>query len=88
MVARWHPIQLLGDASYSIYLTHLFVTRAFAKVPMRIDLRAHPAAAVLAAGVALALVGLVGVGVHWWVERPLSKLAHQLWPARQAHGRA
>ena len=70
-------IQLLGAASYSIYLTHFFVTQFVIKIVDRI----HPAApaAIFGSGVlCFALVVGVGVVMHRKVELPLSAFARRL----------
>jgi exopolysaccharide production protein ExoZ len=75
-------LQLLGDASYSIYLTHFFVTQAAKKlfsfvepsVPMAILF-------MLAAFVGAAIVGVL---VHLWVERPATEAVRRLLKRRPA----
>jgi exopolysaccharide production protein ExoZ len=60
--AQWRIPQLLGDASYSIYLTHLLVLDAVR--------RFH----VPHLGIPTVLVTLlVGIGVHFYVERPVGR---------------
>ena len=67
---RWKPIQLLGLASYSIYLLHLgaghALTAVFGEMP-------GPA------GVALrVLVGTVaGIACWWFVEEPVARWHHR-----------
>lgn len=61
-------LERLGDASYSIYLTHIFALTAMRKLWTALGLAAHPFGYVLA-GTGLAL--LVGYGVYRGVERPL-----------------
>jgi exopolysaccharide production protein ExoZ len=65
------PIRL-GDASYSIYLTHFFIAQAAAKVAIALKLT-QPA--VLVGTGALALVGAAAAGlvVHAGVEAPLTR---------------
>jgi exopolysaccharide production protein ExoZ len=68
--ANWRIPVLLGDASYSLYLTHFFVVATLVGV-------AHSYAPFLSpAGlpgmiVALVICSLVGLGVHWLVDRPM-----------------
>ena len=69
------PRQLLtvvGDASYSIYLSHLFVVRAAEEVVERDWLPFAPGqGADLLLSVVLVLSAIVGFGVHRLIERPL-----------------
>lgn len=68
---RW--VIALGNASYSLYLVHPFVTQAVQKVARSIGL--SPALAAVLLPVTLALVCLAGVLTHLWVEKPLTGLA-------------
>lgn len=62
-------LELLGDASYSIYLFHGFVTLTAGKVFKTTEMTwAVGACAVLAIIVVSAVVGVVA---HLWIERPL-----------------
>ena len=70
-------IRLLGDASYSIYLTHFFVTQMLVKLAGRLHL-ANPVSIALFLLISLLAVGLVGVLVHHAIERPLTKIVQQL----------
>ncbi len=72
---RWGWLQRTGDASYSIYLTHFFVTLSVERV-----VRAVTPGPFVTAGfvvVALALCALVGFAVHLWIEQPLTRAAKQ-----------
>jgi exopolysaccharide production protein ExoZ len=68
---RW--LVVLGDASYSIYLTHPFVTQAAQKAGKWLGLNRPLACALIL--LTLALVCVVGVLTHYLVERPLTKLS-------------
>jgi exopolysaccharide production protein ExoZ len=64
----------LGDASYSIYLTHLFTLAALRIVWVRV----LPAPESLAAAIAFMVVAIpicaaAGFAVYRWVEKPLTK---------------
>jgi peptidoglycan/LPS O-acetylase OafA/YrhL len=65
-----HTGRMLGDASYAIYLTHVFVMVTYAKL-----LRLSPAVAEMSQWPALVLVvvgcTLLGITTHWYVEQPL-----------------
>lgn len=67
---------LLGNASYSLYLTHPFVTQAAQKLGKRLGL--SPLVVVPSMLVTLALVCAVGILTHLLIERPLTKLAKSL----------
>jgi exopolysaccharide production protein ExoZ len=71
------PIMMLGNASYSIYLSHFFVTQAAVKLAYKFGFHGVPA---LGALFFIALIGVAGVGlvVHLWVEKPLNRTAHTL----------
>lgn len=70
--------QTLGDASYSIYLTHYPFISVGCKLAMALGLRGEQWAAPI---YALLLVGalLVGVALHRWVERPLIARLNRRW---------
>jgi exopolysaccharide production protein ExoZ len=70
----WRPLALLGDASYSIYLSHLLLMRGAAKITGRYY---DPVFATVAC-VAIGLAAYLGV------ERPLLAFVHQ----RRAKSRA
>jgi peptidoglycan/LPS O-acetylase OafA/YrhL len=74
-------LRLIGDASYSIYLTHQLTMSILAKVIGAI----HRYSPILAAFDYIAITAfavLVGVGLHLVVERPLLRLLSA--PRRQA----
>jgi exopolysaccharide production protein ExoZ len=71
---RW--LLVLGDASYSIYLTHPFVTQATQKAGKWLGLNEPLACALIL--LTLVLVCVVGVLTHYLVERPLTKLSKRL----------
>jgi exopolysaccharide production protein ExoZ len=71
---RW--LLLLGDASYSLYLTHPFVTQAAQKAGKLIGLTPALAAALIP--VTLVLVCAVGIITHLSIERPLTRAVKTL----------
>jgi exopolysaccharide production protein ExoZ len=79
--ARW--IELLGDASYAIYLTHFFVTQAATKLAIAARASSGPEAWLLTAAT-FAAVALVGAMVHLLAERP----AHEALRRRVKQSRA
>ena len=70
LALRWAWTRQLGNASYAIYLSHVFVTQAVILAAARLHLHGALAAAGLGLG-ALAGVAAVGLGLHYVVERPL-----------------
>ncbi|HVA15770.1 MAG TPA: acyltransferase [Stellaceae bacterium] len=73
--AKW--LQLLGAASYSIYLTHFFVTQVFAKIALHLSRFGIPIIIAIGVG-AFAVVALVGIVAHLRLELPLTMIARQL----------
>ena len=73
---------LFGNASYSIYLTHPFVTQIVQKIVGHMELNALVAVALIA--VTLASVCVVGVMAHYILERPLSNALRRLVAARRS----
>ena len=66
-------LQLLGAASYSIYLTHFPAISGLCTAAARLASRSVATAAL--AGVVIATVAVAGgVLFHWWVEAPLLRL--------------
>jgi exopolysaccharide production protein ExoZ len=76
---RW--CLLLGNASYSIYLIHPFVTQAVQKIAAGLPHRGWTAAAMIA--VALATVCLAGVSSYRLFEQPLSRFLRGRLKARR-----
>jgi peptidoglycan/LPS O-acetylase OafA/YrhL len=75
------PILALGAASYSMYLSHPFVTQVFQKAAVVLNAQGAVAAALLA--MAVACVILVALLVHYFVEKPLTTGARRLVGARR-----
>lgn len=74
-------IQRLGDASYSIYLTHVFVTIAVTRVGVELGVSGVTAAAAFL--VALFGVTALGLATHLWIEKPITLLARRLLRVRR-----
>jgi peptidoglycan/LPS O-acetylase OafA/YrhL len=72
--AGW--VQLLGAASYSIYLSHFFCTQVVVKAAEKLAFLG-PVAAWALLPVAFILVAIVGVLVHRRLELPLTDLARR-----------
>jgi len=76
LAARDARIQLLGAASYAIYLTHFFCTQLVTKAAERLA-GLGPGAMLALVPVAFLLVVLVAVLVHRRLELPLTELARR-----------
>lgn len=80
-------LERLGDASYAIYLFHLFVV-----LPMGILWFAFPAvhgvvSALLFVVVAMVLASVMGLWLFKWVERPMQKRLTRMFTQRKATAR-
>lgn len=73
-----NTIILLGNASYSIYLTHIFVMPAYLKIITRIDINSTPADIIIITGTLLCMI--FGIIIHILLEKPMSTLIHNLKP--------
>jgi exopolysaccharide production protein ExoZ len=76
LAARQGWIQLLGAASYAVYLTHFFCTQVVVKLAEH--LHAGVALALALTPVTFVLVGLVGAAAHLWIELPLTERSRRL----------
>ncbi|MBI5939882.1 MAG: acyltransferase [Caulobacterales bacterium] len=78
-------VRLLGDASYSVYLTHVFVTIAATRLSLQMGVSGWTAAAAFL----VALLGVTGLGLatHLLVEKPVTRLARRLLRIRHAGDR-
>jgi exopolysaccharide production protein ExoZ len=75
LVRRFEPLVFLGDASYSLYLTHVFSIFAVSMVWQRLDLWMLPGAGALFFLAASSVSLLAGNITHIWIEKPLWRLA-------------
>ena len=65
-------VLLIGDASYSIYLSHWFVMPVVRHIEnMHRVAAVRSAASTIVLGVVLSTV--VGIGCYWWIERPINR---------------
>ncbi|EIZ78463.1 capsular polysaccharide biosynthesis O-acetyl transferase [Novosphingobium sp. Rr 2-17] len=71
------PLMLLGDASYSLYLTHPLVIKAVTLVYRRLDIASSGVHLVMMLA-ACALCIIVAVLVHLFIERPLMNALRRL----------
>lgn len=75
-VCRIRPVQIIGLASYSIYLVHLSLIVAIDEYTETLPLPMH-----VAIGTALS-VG-IGIAMYWWIEIPARKLYERIRNRRQ-----
>ena len=79
--ARSRMWLLLGDASYSLYLTHPIVLAALVTLWRMLRVPSRGSLVVGFALVAVPACAVVAVLVHRWVERPLMRVRHGAgWP--------
>lgn len=67
---RHRTVQLLGDASYALYLTHAFVLQGIGKL---LPAKASTTTVLLAMVGAFALAQCLAILVHMMVERPMTR---------------
>jgi exopolysaccharide production protein ExoZ len=72
-------LKRLGDASYSIYLTHMFAIGAMAVVWSRLDLKWSGFDIISFVLAGFLTSTLLGILTHLWVERPLIRLVGSRW---------
>ena len=82
-VPRWTWLEALGDASYSIYLTHVFVIAGLRIALQLIGLPFSGWIAVMFMPLSIILSALVGIAVHVGVERPSIRAVNRLLRARR-----
>ncbi len=69
-VVTWRPLVLIGDASYSIYLTHfIFFTMAASHALRKSGILPKDSAEVMLSWVVVSIA--IGVCVHLYIEKPL-----------------
>jgi exopolysaccharide production protein ExoZ len=75
LVRSYRPLQFLGDASYALYLTHLFSIFFIVLLWQRMDWATFPGGSFLFLVAALAASVLVGSVFHVMIEKPICRLA-------------
>lgn len=68
----------LAEATFSIYLTHYFITQAAQKTAMHFDIHNIPLLVAMAAA-AYAGALILGVLVCQWLEKPLDRIVRDMW---------
>jgi exopolysaccharide production protein ExoZ len=76
-VPRYPRLCFAGDASYALYLTHLFAIGAVAVVWYMFDLWTN-SAAVLFLAACLGMSLILAAAVHWFVEIPMLRASRRL----------
>ena len=64
-------LNLLGEASYAFYLTHLIVIRLYLKIVERVT--GDPASGWAHTIGCLALATFISIACHLWIERPMRR---------------
>jgi exopolysaccharide production protein ExoZ len=83
--SRYAPLMVLGDASYSIYLTHAIVLDALRPIAAELPAMNY-GSTVLGLLTASALSLIVGIWAHYKVERPLLAWGRRLADRKQSGG--
>ena len=81
----WKMFTVLGDASYSIYLTHLPLLSALAKISIRLGLREGAPPKLMFVATAITATS-IGVAIHLVVEKPLLQLSGRWLHVRRVAG--
>ncbi len=71
------PLLRLGDASYSLYLSHMLVFSMTAQLALRVAV-ANPLGALLYLGSSIGLALCAGFAVHRWIEVPITRVCGSL----------
>lgn len=85
--SRW--LELLGDASYAVYLVHMFVVGAVVAVAGRLASFDDPAVYLATIATCTVVATAAGVAVHLWFEKPVLRwLRGRKAPARAGADKA
>jgi peptidoglycan/LPS O-acetylase OafA/YrhL len=69
---RWRIASVLGDASYSIYLSHGFVLPCFAVAAAKMGFHGI-IGATASFGLSIVVSALFGIAIYRWIERPMTR---------------
>jgi exopolysaccharide production protein ExoZ len=72
---KWPLPKLLGDASYSIYLSHVIFLSVFGQLWRKLEIGSGPASYLAFAVLSVILSAAVGILVYVLIEKPLGKLS-------------
>ncbi|KKB76741.1 hypothetical protein VW35_16600 [Devosia soli] len=73
-IGRWRVPKLLGDASYSIYLSHGMTLSALTQVWKKLDLGGDLPAIAFFVTIGMAASTCIGIAVYFTIERPMTRL--------------
>jgi exopolysaccharide production protein ExoZ len=68
---HWNLLERLGDASYALYLSHIFVIGAVAYLAKRTIGYEHPATVLLVSVVSILAACVVSLVIHQIIEKPI-----------------
>lgn len=71
---HWNLLEQLGDASYALYLSHIFVIGAVAYLARRIVGYEHPATVLLVSVVSIVAACIASLVIHKLIEKPLLRI--------------
>jgi exopolysaccharide production protein ExoZ len=77
---------LLGNASYSIYLSQLMSMSLFSQVWRKVVHDDGPVTWIAFCFLCVCFSGACGVGVYYWLEKPLLNFCHRLTQGRPVDG--
>ncbi len=75
----WKPVLVLGEASYALYLVHIFIIGQLRSMGYSVD------AQIISTGVVMILSSFAAIFLHYLVERPITRYFHS---SRAGRGRA
>jgi exopolysaccharide production protein ExoZ len=73
-LARWSLLEQLGDASYALYLSHIFVVGAVVHVVRRITGSDGTMATMLAAVISIVVACVASMVIHKVIEKPMLRV--------------
>jgi exopolysaccharide production protein ExoZ len=73
-IKRWSLLEQLGDASYALYLSHIFVIGAVAHLAKRILGTGGTMTVMLVAAVSIVAACVAGIIIHKMIEKPILRL--------------
>ena len=71
---KWRLAKILGDSSYSLYLSHVIFLSAFAQLWRKLALTGSPIGHWTFGILAVVTSGVIGIAIYYVIERPLIRL--------------